>query len=235
MRLLGVATVLLGAALLAGSSALASQQAGPTLTISSTTLKASWKEGWFKGSVKFKVSVGGSAQLDASLRSTATHKVVANMNFSVGSSGSATKTLAFPARPVPGAYVLDVSGTSGGSSVKADRNVTVPTPSEGVVDRSYASKSQSGSSVHVIHHASKIWATFHFLTRPKGGTVKFIWRTPSYKFVGAVTKPYHTTIQTYVWAKLLSKNGPLLLQKGTWYCIMTAGGKVSKRVSVKVT
>ena len=225
--------VLLG--LLASGSAVASRQAGPTLTINNATVTAKWRESWLKGNVRFSATVSASAQLEATLRSQKTHRLVSRpLDFSVGG-GTFTKTIKLSARPVPGTYRLRITGTSGGTTLpNADRLVSVPAPQEGVVDRSYASKSKNSSAVHVIRGAHQIFAHFHFLTRPKDRFVRFIWRTPSYKFIGAVTKKYRENVWTFVRAKRLP-HGYAFLQKGTWYCIMRASGRVAKRVSVRVT
>ena len=58
--------------------------------------------------------------------------------------------------------------------------------------------------------------------------MKIVWRTPSFQFVGAVNKPYATTIDS-----TLASNAAL--PKGTWYALMYVNGKVAKRQDVRVT
>lgn len=223
--------VILGA--LAAGSAFASR-AGTTLTINSANVTANWREGWFKGSVTLSATVSASSQLEVTFRSQSTHQLVAKpLNFAA--SGNFTKTFKLGARPTPGTYTLKITGTSTGTTLpSAERLLTVPNPDEGVVDRWYTSRTKDGRSIHVVPGAHQIYARFHFLTPPKARVVKFIWRRPDYHFVGAKTKRYQANVWTFVRAKKLP-HGYADLQKGTWYCIMRASGKVSKRVSVRVT
>ncbi len=149
--------------------------------------------------------------------------------YAFAKAGTFTETLALPARLAPRAYVLHVNGSAGGRALpEVDSSFTVPTPPEGVVDSAAISSTRGGKSVHVVPGAHELWARFHFLVPPDAKTVKVVWRTPSYTFVGAATKPYTSTIDSFV-----SSTAPL--PKGTWYAILTVNSKIAKRVDVRVT
>lgn len=166
-KVLLTALVVLG--VMASASAEASHTAA-TLTIRSATCTGcKWSQGWFKGSVKFSAVVDGASQLQATVRSAKTNKlVIAPRVFSVGA-GTFTKTIALSSRPLPtGAYLMGLTGTSGGVSLPAvTKTFAVPTPVEGVADRSYASATKNGKPVKVISGGPHvIYAHFHFLQRP---------------------------------------------------------------------
>jgi hypothetical protein len=220
------------AGVLVSGSAVASKAAA-TLTIQKASCEGcKWRQGWFKGSVKFSASVSGASQLKAVVRSAKTHKVLIKpLQFSVGA-GTFTKTMRLNSRPLPtGSYRVELTGTSGGVTLpQATKSFSVPTPVEGVADRSYATKTRNGSAVRVVPHgAHVIYAHFHFLQRPeKPGKVRFTWRRPDYSVVGTVTKTYRDTFWTYVLARGST------LEPGTYYCYLRVAGKTAKALSVRV-
>ena len=59
-------------------------------------------------------------------------------------------------------------------------------------------------------------------------SVRLLWRTPQFNFVGEVRKRYSTTVTTF-----LKSGAPL--PKGTWYCLLTVNEIVTKRVSVRIS
>lgn len=144
------------------------------------------------------------------------------MQYTFTKSGTSAETIELPARLAPRAYVLKV----GSETAK----FTVPTPSEGVVDSAVVSTTQGGKSAAAVASSPHVlWARFHFLVPPPGTkTVKIEWRTPSFTFIGAVAKPYATTIDSD-----LESNAAL--PKGTWYATLVVNGKIAKRQDVRVT
>jgi hypothetical protein len=58
--------------------------------------------------------------------------------------------------------------------------------------------------------------------------VKIVWRTPSFRFVGAITKPFATTMDS-------SLRGSAALAPGRWYAIVSVDGTIVKRLGVRVT
>jgi len=218
---------------------LASSAAGSTstLTIGTTNVTAKWKESYVKGSVSFTGSETNSIDLDASLRNVATARLIQVKRFSV-SAGNFSNSIPLSARPVPGTYRLRLKEMPTGSA--ADRNVTIPAPPEGVIDIAYMTNTKTGARKKVIKNAKVIYAHFHFVARPQTNTLTFKWQkpgNPKVRFTGFATKRYATTIDTFVCVKRTSGGSCLdvPLQKGKWYCIVYAKGKVVKRQDVRVT
>lgn len=203
----------------------------PTLTLENATVSASWKESWLTGSVRFSGSVGASAQLNASLRpARRAGPQAAKVSLETGADGRFAGQLKLPARLLPDVYTLRVWGTSGGLTLTpVEREVTVPAPPEGVVDRAYASAARSGPPTIVVSGPRTVlWAHFHFLVPPRSGKVTATWYTPSFTYVGTVMRPYKETMDTFVRA-------PSGLQPGKWWCILKSSGRVIKRVRIRIT
>lgn len=222
---------------LTAASALAARQTGSAVTINSATVTAKWHESYVTGNVKFTGSESAAGSLEASLRAVKTGRLVSVKTFSVGA-GTFTHTIALSARPVPGTYRLRLKETPTGAA--ADRNVTIPAPPEGVVDRAYTSGTKNGPPVKVIRNAKIIYAHFHFVARPETNVLTFNWRkpgNPKVRFTGYAKKTYQTNVYTFVCLKTVA-GGPCLnqeLRTGKWYCIVYARGKVVKRQLVTVT
>jgi hypothetical protein len=227
----------LGVGLLVCGTALASHGAESALTITRVSVTAKWHESFVKGKVAFSGTKGTAGQVEVSLRKVASDRLIGVKRITVGS-GAFTGSIALSARPVPGTYRLRLKEFPTGTA--ADRNVTIPTPSEGVVDRAYTSRTKNGPPAKVIKNAKVIYAHFHFVARPKAKTLTFNWRkpgNPKVRFTGYAKKPYKTTVDTFVCVKATSGGSCLNvpLRTGKWYCIVYAGGKVVKRQDVTVT
>lgn len=225
--------------ILAGSagsgSAAVLRQADAPLTLDSAAVKATWRESRLNGYVTFTATTAAAAQLEASLQSGKTHKLILVLPFSV-QGGTFTKSLTLSGQPLPGRYKLRLSGTSGDTTLPSvSAVVSIPRPREGVVDAAYTSRAKAGPPARVIRGARQIYAHFHFKTNPADRrSVKFVWRAPNRKLVGAKTKKYRQQVWTVVTGKRLSR-GYARLHKGTWSCAIRASGKVTKRISVRVT
>jgi hypothetical protein len=175
--------------------------------------------------------VSGPSELSAFLRRIEPKPsvVASRVTFSTGP-GAYTGTLRFPPRARPGTYLLHVSGTSGGEQLTpVERTVTLAAPEEGIVDRSWVSRTKGGPAVRRIKGpVRQLFATFHFVVPPTDvRSVRLVWRTPQFNFVGEVRKRYSETVTTFV-----RSGAPL--PKGTWYCLLTVNEIVTKRVSVRV-
>ncbi len=227
---------LLGVGLLVSGTALASHQTASAVTINSASVSAKWHESYVKGSVSFSGTESGAIELGASLRNVATGHLISVKRFSVGG-GTFTQSVKLSARPVPGTYRLRLKEMPAGAA--ADRNVTIPAPPEGVVDRAYTSNT-NGPPVKVIRNAKIIYAHFHFIARPQTNVLTFNWRkpgNPKVRFTGYAKKTYHANVYTFVCVKQ-SAGGSCLnqeLRTGKWYCIVYARGRVVKRQEVTVT
>jgi hypothetical protein len=228
----------LGVGMLVSGSALASHRAGSTVTITGTpVVTAKWRESYVKGKVTFSATETIGGQIEASLRNVKTGRLMRAKRFSVGT-GSFTNSIALTARPLPGTYRLRLKEFPTGNA--SDTNVTIPVPPEGVIDRVYFSKTQTGPRVQVFHgETSTIFVHFHFVARPQARTVQFIWKkpgNPKVRFTGAATKRYKPNVASFVCAKYIGRNcGGGSLKTGKWYAILKAAGRVTKRQVITVT
>ena len=91
------------------------------------------------------------------------------------------------------------------------------------------SRTQGGPAVRRAKGpVRQLFATFHFAVPPaEVRSVRLLWRTPQFNFVGEVRKRYSTPVTTF-----LRSGAPL--PKGTWYCLLTVNEVVTKRVAVRV-
>src|SRR5262245_47309497 len=189
----------LGVGLLVSGTAAASHRAGSTVSITSTSVTAKWKESYAKGSVTFTGTETVARTIEASLRSVKTGRLVTLVKrFAVGA-GSFTNSLPLSARPVPGVYRLRLKEFPTGNAF--DRNVTVPAPPEGVIDVAYMTSTKNGRRMKVIKNARTIYAHFHFVSAPTTKTLTFKWQkpgNPKVRFTGYAKKAYKTTIDTFV-------------------------------------
>jgi len=235
--MLGKLLAVLGVGLLVSGTAIAAQRTGSAVTITAASVTAKWKESYVKGSVTFSGTETTAGTLEASLRNTKTNRLIKVNRFAVNA-GEFTNSLPLSARPVPGTYRLRLKEFPTGSA--ADRNVVIPAPPEGVIDIAYMTSTKNGPRMKVIRNAKRIYAHFHFTARPETNTLTFKWQkpgNPKVRFTGFATKPFKTTIDTFVCVKS-SGGGSCLnqtLAKGKWYCIVMAKGKVVKRQDIRVT
>src|SRR6188508_638799 len=209
----------LGVGLLVSGAAAASHRAGSTVTITSTSVTATWKESYAKGSVKFSGAETVAGTIEASLRNVKTGRLLYAKRFQVAA-GTFTNSLPLTARPVPGTYRLRLKEFPTGNA--SDRNVIIPAPPEGVIDVAYMTSSKSGRRMKVIRNAKIIYAHFHFVARPLANTLTFKWQkpgNPKVRFTGFATKRYSTTVDTFVCVKRTGGGSCLNvpLSKGKWY------------------
>jgi hypothetical protein len=202
-----------------------------SLALSGAKLSADWRDSRLAGKVRFSITVKGASHLTATVRRAPAGQIEAQRNYQTNRGGTFQEILRLSPRSAPGTYVLTVRGTTGNASPAVrEATVTLKPPPEGIVDQASISLSRSGAPVSEVGAgARKLWVRFRFLSPPAGaGKVRIAWRTPSYKLVGAVTKPYASTVASYV-----SANKPLA--SGRWYAILTVDGTIVKRVGVRIT
>jgi hypothetical protein len=224
VRVIGLAT---GVALCFGVSAQA--QTPPLVTIKSATISAKWKESWLTGSVRFSGTVSGSADLRASLRPKAGGSIAAAADIPGLQPGPYGGTLTLPNRLLPKVYRLTISGTGADGPIKpVSRDVTLPAPPEGVVDRAWASKTKNGPPINTIPGSpSEVWAHFHFVVPPKSRKVRNRWYSPNFRWYGEKkNKPWAPTIHTRLAAAKLDK--------GVWFAYMFSENRVVKRWRVRL-
>jgi hypothetical protein len=203
----------------------------PTITIETASVSADWRESWLTGSVRFSGSVGATAELTASLRpARRPGSQKAKITLAAGADGRFAGLLKLPNRLLPDVYLLRVWGTSSGANLTPiEREVTVPAPREGVVDRGFTSLTKGGSPTILAKGPRKeLWAHFHFLVPPKSGRVTATWYTPSFKYLGTVTRLYKADFDTFVRAQTP-------LQPGKWWCILKSSGRVIKRARIRIS
>jgi hypothetical protein len=210
------------AAALALALVLSAAGSAASVTLSNVHLAGGWKEGWLTASIHFTVNADGATAVQATVRPVKPGPVAKVQHYTFASAGSTAETIPLPARLKPGDYTLKVGD--------ATSKFTVPTPPEGVVDSATVSTAKGGKSAKTVPSSThSLWVRFHFLVPPTSAkTVKIEWRTPSFQFIGAVTKPYTATIDSN-----LASGGAL--PKGTWYAMLLVNGKVAKRQDVRVT
>jgi hypothetical protein len=217
----------IGVALCFGVAAQA--QTPPLVTIKSATISAKWKESWLTGSVRFSGTVSGSADLRASLRPKAGGSIAAAVDIPGLQPGPYGGTLPLPNRLLPKVYRLTISGTSADGPIKpVSRDVTLPAPPEGVVDRAWASKTKNGPPINTIPGSpTEVWAHFHFVVPPKSRKVRNRWYSPNFRWYGEKkNKPWTPTIHTRLAAAKLDK--------GVWFAYMFSENRVVKRWRVRL-
>ena len=201
-----------------------------TLTLDGATVNANWNESWLTGNVAFSGTVSGPSELSAFLRRLEPEpKVIAARVTLAAAPGAYSGTLKLPNRALPGTYLLRVTGTSGGEELKpVETTVTLPAPPEGIVDRSAVSLKPGGPSVRRVKASTReLFARFHFVVPPETRSVRILWRTPQFNFVGEVRKPYRPTVESFI------RSGRPLA-KGTWYVLLQVNEAVTKRIAVRV-
>jgi hypothetical protein len=202
-----------------------------SLAVGDVHLSTVWKTSRLLGKVRFSVTVRGASRLNAVLRAPSGGRVWAGRNYLTNKGGTFSELLRLPPETPPGSYDLRVVATTGASrQAERDHPVVLEAPPEGVVDRAAISVAEHGAGVPSVKSPQKeLWVSFHFLALPAHAhQVRIVWRTPSFRLVGAVTKPATATTDSFIRAA-----APLT--PGRWYAIVSVDGVVVKRVGVRVT
>ena len=225
VRIVGVSVF--AAALCLGVAAQA--QVPATVTLKEAQISSKWKESWLTGSIRFSGTVSGPADLRATLRPTAGGRAAAAVDLPGLQPGPYGGTLTLPNRLLPKVYRLTVSGTSAdGPITPVHRDVTLPAPPEGVVDRAWASRTKNGPPVTTIPGSpTEVWAHFHFVVPPKSRKVRNRWYSPNFRWWGErKNKPWTRTVHTRLAASKLDK--------GVWFAYMFSENRVVKRWRVRL-
>lgn len=144
--------------------------------------------------------------------------------------GAFTVSLPVPERLRPGKYVVVVEPTIHGAALPAEkRSLLLAKPKEGVVAVAYISTTPKGKRVKQAPKGTKrLYAHFKFATSGRSKlrlTVE--WYGPKGILVGATQKPRKLVVESF----LAYAPG---LSKGTWGCILRAGGIVVEDIFVRV-
>jgi hypothetical protein len=204
-------------------------QAPPVVSLKSATLSSKWKESWLTGSIRFSGTVSAAADLRVSLRPKTGGSVAAAVDLPGLQPGSYGGTLTLPNRLLPKVYRLTVSGTSAnGPIAPVHRDVTLPAPPEGIVDRAWASRTKNGKPVTTIPgNPTEVWAHFHFVVPPKSRRVRNRWYSPNFRWWGEKkNKPWTPIVHTRLAAAKLDK--------GVWFAYMFSENRVVKRWRVRL-
>ncbi len=198
-----------------------------SLSLAHVSVTTRWHNSRLRGKVGFSFTVAGATHVTAEIRRGASIKAKRNITTTRG--GTFPETLSLSPRTAPGSYVLRlVARTESQNPVERESPVVLEAPPEGVVDTATISIARGGPAAASVKSPQKsLWVRFHFLALPKSSTVRIVWRTPSLKFVGAVTKPAAAALDSS-----LASTAPLA--RGRWYAVLSVNGVVVKRVGVRI-
>jgi hypothetical protein len=202
-----------------------------SLVVTGVRLKSSWKRSRLTGKVRFSVTLRGPSRLTALIRGAGGGPVRAERHYSTRKAGTFSETLRLSPRTPPGPFVLRVLATTGSASQAVrETHLALKPPPEGIVDFASISLAKGGRGAAAFASPQKeLWVRFHFVAKPAvGRTVRIVWRTPSFKLVGAVSKRVTTTLDS-------SLRSAAPLARGRWYAIVSANGTVVKRIGVRIT
>ena len=215
--------------LAAGGQAATPTQAPTAISLENAKLTSSWKQSWLTGRVNFSGAVTGPAELRASLRPVGGGPVAGAVDISMTTAGKFAGVIKLPARLLPKLYRLNVTATSGDTLVPAvHRDLRLPAPPEGVVDKAWASRTKNGPPVKTIPGSpTEVWAHFHFVVPPKSRKVRNRWYSPNFRWWGEKkNKPWTATVHTRLSAAKLDK--------GVWFAYMFSENRVVKRWRVRL-
>jgi hypothetical protein len=196
-------------------------------TMTQASFSAKWTASRVKGSlvVKGTIARAGTYAITASLGGKVKLRASAALP-----AGAFSKTLKLPAKMTPGTYRVELDPPFAANQVKGvSRDAKLTAPPEGVVDKVTMSGANGGPAARTLRGVRKVWATFHFVARPKTGKLTLTWyRTPAKgkrKKIGDTQKPVSTKVTSFIGSAGL---------KGTLTAVLTSKGKVVAQGSVKV-
>ncbi len=233
----GLSGALLSVVVLPSAAAAVMSASTQSVTVTSATTQASWKQGWLRpgAAVHFNGTVDAPSSLAAALRPLDRPGIVtARSTFDVAQAGSFTGQLRLPPRALPGRYSLRVSGKSGTATLApAEVIVTIPAPPEGVLDRVQVGAAPNGpwqiytgGSPPVLHGSYRnLFMQYRFLYPPSGHDIEVIWKLHWHTIVGKVYKRYKDVIETTV-----ASGSPL--PSGHWSTVLKIDGRVAKKMDV---
>jgi len=199
-------------------------------SVAKAAFEVAWKQSRSQGSVVLGGSTSQGASLLVTLKPGSEESKAVLIRRSTVKAGGFDVSLPVPDRLRPGKYVLIVEPTIQGIALPAQKkNLKLVPPKEGVVAVAYVANGPGGKPLKQVPKGTKkLYAYFKFAT---GGMSKLPltveWYGPKGTLIGATKKPRKPVVETLI----AYKPG---LSKGTWGCILRAGGIVVEDVFVRV-
>jgi Tol biopolymer transport system component len=191
-----------------------------------------WKESVFHGSLLVTGRVPGLSKMQLALRHG--KRIVVAVGLTV-TKGAFSKRIALPRDLVPGAYAL-VVGAAGSPTQLTPQTIRLRlgAPPEGVVADAWASSTVEGPPLERVPATStSLWAHFEFAALPRPGRpLRTTWYIDGKQRSKTIPKPRRSPVIAY-----LRLDPPELTSfpRGIYSCVLTAGAKVVKRVTFRVS
>jgi len=201
------------------------------LSVTKAALEVKWKQSRSEGRVVVRGSTSHDASLLVTLKPGSEASKAVLIRRKAVKAGGFNVSLPVPDRLRPGRYVLIVEPTFQGIALPAQKStLKLAPPKEGVVATAYISTTRGGKPVKSVPKGTKkLYAYFKYAT---GGMSKLPltveWYGPKGTLVGATKKPRKPVVETFI------AYGPGLF-KGTWGCILRAGGVIVEDVFIRVS
>jgi hypothetical protein len=199
-------------------------------SVTKAAFDVAWKQSRSQGGVVLAGSTSQDASLLVTLKPGSEESKAVLIRRKTVKAGRFNVSLPVPDRLRPGKYVLIVEPTIQGIALPAQKkNLQLVPPKEGVVAVAYIANGPGGKPLKQVPKGTKkLYAYFKFAT---GGMSKLPltveWYGPKGTLIGATKKPRKPVVETLI----AYKPG---LSKGTWGCILRAGGIAVEDVFVRV-
>lgn len=189
-----------------------------------------WKESVFHGSLLVTGRVPGLSKLQLALRKGKRVVVAAGLTVT---KGAFSKRLALPRDLTPGRYVLAVTAVGSPTDLTPQTKLLVlASPPEGVVSDAWASSTVEGPPLERIPSTSALlWAHYRFAALPRPGRrLTTAWYIDGKQRSKTIPKSRRPLVIAYLRLPPELESFP----RGTYSCVLAAGGKVVKRVTFRV-
>jgi len=199
-------------------------------SITKAAFDMQWKQSRSEGSLVVGGSTSHAASLLVTLKPGSEASKAVLIRRKPMKAGAFNVSLPLPTRLRPGTYVIVVEPTIQGIALPVQKEtLKLAPPKEGVVAVAFISTKQGGKPVKSVPKGTKkLYAYFKFATGGKSKLPLTVeWYGPKGTLVGATKKPSQPVVETFV----AYKPG---LFKGTWGCILRAGGVIVEDVFVRV-
>ena len=203
----------------------------PPPPLGAASFHARWKESRVFGALVLSGEVPGLSRIQVALRRGRSVSVAVGF---VLTKGRFTKRIPLPQDLLPGRYTLDVTAVDSPTELSTQQlPLLLRAPPEGVVSMAWASTTVGGPPLARLPASTSIaWAQFRLSALPRAGrTMVTTWYFGGKRPPGALprTKPRRSPVIAFI-----DPPGPSL-PRGTYTCVLTAGGTVVKRLTFSVT